>query len=652
MYSNLAFCDIYPLSKQLKEQLYRSLTPVSTAATMAYSLDTSDSNHTYEPIETAQAMSSQNPNTSHAAPLTLIHHDGKRVTTNKIVSLDNLRETLQLHEKVPYDDPESRGDLYILAPMRLLTPVFEESEPDLTRSKLYQSLASMSNTSQVYSDMDTSIMSAISEMLNMRGDAVKQQRGSFASDPKESRLTTIEEDSVDTCSLLHTIEEIRNNSLCNLYYSSSTDLSQVPNHPNLPKVPSRNTLGYESLIKENQECKNNPRVQEALLSNRLALPAATVPYNELPGDSITGNIESERPDLNDTIKSVHSNTLVVTPPTVKQAKKQKKSPLNTKIGVRKNILNLVGSTNDILNTPKRIKVGNLSLVKDTSVLSESMVSEQNEFKALVPHLTSQGAKFLSKVKANSGTDSDLETSRAMTPKQGQGDFSTFSSDTPSPGVFVRNIVNTKQPRRKFSIVRDKFEAESDNSDYKYGFMPEHPDAKYGFGQFTNTSTGMPTCYNVVETAKLCGDRTQSVPSLPSGYSLSALNRGDTDFKLRADMQYPADMQQRTGVAFNRNWTSTSLQRRPSKAGLGERTDTARRSMSILDDYEEKENIGPPRRPVKGAGQPPPPPLKSRTNKTSPMKILGNSVHSPQSRVYRLNPHRSTLSPKSKVFSKR
>lgn len=51
------------------------------------------------------------------------------------------------HERVPYDDPESRGDLYILAPMRLLTPVIEETDSDITKSKLYQSLASV--TSQV-----------------------------------------------------------------------------------------------------------------------------------------------------------------------------------------------------------------------------------------------------------------------------------------------------------------------------------------------------------------------------------------------------------------------------------------------------------------------------------------------------------------------
>ena len=34
-YEKRNYYDIYPLSKELKEQLYRSLTPLSTAATMA-----------------------------------------------------------------------------------------------------------------------------------------------------------------------------------------------------------------------------------------------------------------------------------------------------------------------------------------------------------------------------------------------------------------------------------------------------------------------------------------------------------------------------------------------------------------------------------------------------------------------------------------
>ena len=89
----------------MRYQLYRSLTPVSTAATLASSSNmdngsSADSNHTYEPIENAQAMfenaqaeEAADPTSGlhHATPLTLIHHDGRRVTTNQIMSLDNLR---------------------------------------------------------------------------------------------------------------------------------------------------------------------------------------------------------------------------------------------------------------------------------------------------------------------------------------------------------------------------------------------------------------------------------------------------------------------------------------------------------------------------------------------------------------------------------
>ncbi len=61
--------------------------------------------------------------------MTLIHHDGKRLTTRQIVSMESLREVIRKHEKVPMDDPQDRGDLYLLAPMRLLlSPIAEEPE--------------------------------------------------------------------------------------------------------------------------------------------------------------------------------------------------------------------------------------------------------------------------------------------------------------------------------------------------------------------------------------------------------------------------------------------------------------------------------------------------------------------------------------------
>ena len=742
----------------MREQLYRSLTPVSTAATMASStLDTSGSNHTYEPIETAQAMlnsgttsgqafnNNNNNNTAQQQqhPVTLIHHDGRRVTTNRIVSLESLREVLLEHEKVPYDDPECRGDLYILAPMRLLTPVIEETESEFTRSRLYQSILTQGSAHNYqpanYSDVDTSIMSIISEVLNVRSSAAaaasSQPRRTAAAAP----AATQECERVDTSSLLHTIEEIRNSSLCNLYYSSTpTGGPQQQQQegrllpPPLPTVPPRDTVGYASLCKENKESKAAATTRHDIHSSRgLVSPPSPLPP----------------PPLNESIRSVDSNTLVVTPPTVKKQRSKKKlslSPANGRLGggCRKNILDLVGGegTANILNTPKTVKgAEKLALAADAhNLLSDSLASETNEFRALMPHLTNTGAKFLSRVvKAAGGVtaglgaaDSDLDASHNFPPPPQRRRsslsadvMSNFSPETPSPKQFVRhfsgnNNKNQKAlpPRRKFSLVRPRFDSscsggaesgtsdDGENSDIKYGFMPpEHPDAKYGFGVFGEMSAAATGHgYNVVETAKLCNNSatrnhfqpprpsllaSTSTPKADSGtgfilppsaastvYSLSALNKADTAFKLNPEDQYEK-RHQFSNIPPRNSWQSASLhQRRPfddhgSDNGgdavdfaIGQRTDAGRRSMSILDDFlEEKENV----RRV----PPPPPPCtvsnrqqlpKRRPlavlNKTSPMKILGNNLrhHSPQARVYRLNEMGPTgkMAAKSKLFGKR
>merc|ERR1719433_967887 len=155
-------------------------------------------------------------------PVTLIHHDGTRVTANKITNIDTLRNTLSSHEQIPYDDPENRGDLYILAPMRLLTPIIEESDSELARSKIYQELSTVSrNTVCNYSDVDNSIMSIISEVLSVRGPPNNQSK--IYANQSELRHLSRSENVVDTNSLLSTIEEIRNNSMCNLYNTSFND---------------------------------------------------------------------------------------------------------------------------------------------------------------------------------------------------------------------------------------------------------------------------------------------------------------------------------------------------------------------------------------------------------------------------------------------
>ena len=649
----------------MKQQLYRSLTPVSTAATVFTSPDVSDvnsdlnSNHTYEPIETAgQAFSSTGDyaNTNNAAvrtsrdsnniPVTLIHHDGHRVTANKITNLETLRDTLMTHEQIPYDDPENRGDLYILAPMRLLTPIMEETDSELTRSKIYQELSSVSRTTNNYnySSLDTSIMSIISEVLSVRQNNENKNMSSTSHYYPEMRLLTAD-NLIDTNCLLSTIEEIRNNSMCNLYNDapqvSATDQSEasivsrdsgLTNQSSAPQVPPRGTLGYQSLCQENSKSKEKNEQQDLLDSFRAKQDQRTVVS---PEEEIDDTL------MNESIKSINSNTLVTTPNTVKQViQKKKKTPLQSSRGCRKNILNIVHNTRDILNTPKRVKTETVAGDSDINEINQSVASsDQNEFKALMPHLTYTGVKFLKNV-TRTADDSDMNGSILQSINQSQHgavdqseirdthhaqpatainnsvkerlSFASPSSNnssklsvftnTPSPVTFVRNIGNQK---RKLSIVREKRDIIDDdnNSDYKYGFVKENPDAKYGFGFFPTDS------YNVLETAKLSNNSyrsasavmnpvidqlQQSLNSLTqlssssvntNNYNLAALNKHDTVFKLHPDETY--ENLQRN------NWVSSSLQRHGARAPFADRDTVTRRSMSILDDMsDEKENMFP------------------------------------------------------------
>ena len=651
----------------MREQLYRSLTPVSTAATMASSPEQTsmasdlNSNHTYEPIETAGQMFSASGDYSSSVgssdiPVTLIHHDGRKVTANKITNIDTLRSTLSAHEQIPYDDPENRGDLYILAPMRLLTPIVEETDSELTRNKIYQELSTMSRSTQgdkPYSDVDVSIMSIISEVLSVRNPGNQSSMNLDATTNRSDlKILTAGENIVDTNCLLSTIEEIRNNSMCNLYSTSFNDP-----HRNLekelistvapaPRVPPRHTAGYQSLCKENGKSKGRNEQQDLVDSFRAIQDQRTVVSPE----------EKAEGDPNESIKSINSNTLVVTPSTVKPAEAKRKIPLQTTRGCRKNILDLVTNTKDILNTPKRVKHSEPQLsvapAGDNSVMSESMVSENNEFKALMPHLTYTGAKFLNKVTKTE--EADLEGSITKQPKMNSVSavnasvkerlsFASPSSsnssklsvftNTPSPVTFVRNIGNNaKRPNRKLSIVRERVvenKDEDNNSDYKYGFVKEHPDAKYGFGYFPTDS------YNVLETAKLARDsyragpfsaasmtpvidrlqeslesltRINPGPAGPNHLGLSALNRGDTAFKLHPDETYEN---------LTRNhWGSASLQRHrdPPRPAFSDRDTLTRRSMSILDDLsDEKENNIPRQTRVRPANRAP---LGSNNSATS------------------------------------
>ena len=67
--------------------------------------------------------------------------------------MESLREVIKIHEKVPMDDPQDRPDLYILAPMRLLSPIMEESTMTETTKNATKA------------DLNKSIMTVISDIL-------------------------------------------------------------------------------------------------------------------------------------------------------------------------------------------------------------------------------------------------------------------------------------------------------------------------------------------------------------------------------------------------------------------------------------------------------------------------------------------------------
>ena len=73
--------------------------------------------------------------------------------------MESLREVIKIHEKVPMDDPQDRPDLYILAPMRLLSPIMEESA--MTNATNNETKNNATNAG----DLNKSLMTVISDIL-------------------------------------------------------------------------------------------------------------------------------------------------------------------------------------------------------------------------------------------------------------------------------------------------------------------------------------------------------------------------------------------------------------------------------------------------------------------------------------------------------
>merc|ERR1712020_363388 len=109
---------------------------------------------------------------------------------------------------------------HILAPMRLLSPILEESV-------------------EQQQDLNKSLMTVISEiLLNPSTTLNKTSTTCTSTYAIPGNADGHFPDSIEsTSSLVHTIEEIRNNSLCNLYYATNEVKSRSSNNKAAPQVP-------------------------------------------------------------------------------------------------------------------------------------------------------------------------------------------------------------------------------------------------------------------------------------------------------------------------------------------------------------------------------------------------------------------------------
>ena len=655
-YSSLNYFDIYPLSREMKEQLYRSITPLSTAATMASDSQTnvSDSD-TYEPIETYALNMGRNDSTVTAdrtcysacsstehkvpVPLTLIHHDGRQVSTRQIVTMESLKELLGKHENVPMDDPQDRGDLYLLAPMRLLTPILEENESEITGG-----LTARSHEE----DFNRSVMTVISEMLTNHSknmmlyqSIMSEKQTQKMSNSQDSTLVqhSLDNDSIGPCdaigshpdgqfqdsvdsassTLVQTIEEIRNHSLCNLYFYSSASLADG-NHlindvgvinPNnngaAPQVPSQN---HFIPIGQNQ-VNNRDHLAPEMVKKSNNIPTKIVPDKEAIANKSFSN---------SSIRSIKSNTLVLTPQklncnenTEKQKQKKfqkKKSPLYSSAGTRKNLFQLAdkNSMATILNTPSR---GNKDNVLKCNVSKLNIPTSDHTLKETTRNMDVPEANFLSKVRETLSSDSETDTESnvnhtenanekvptSITPEYFGNTFlcenrsilsptSKYNTPTPPlrPNQFVRNINPSNKTRRKFSVIRET--CESPDMKRKASDKPRQMiTARSNNDLYENISDDFLMLRNSVREKQERMIKCQSVPSFVDE-SENYLNPGPKsrqNFSSNENILRPTDL-------MRNQWSTKSYQnfsdgekylKQQNPNIIGGRNKNYRRSMSIL-----------------------------------------------------------------------
>ncbi len=295
---------------------------------------------------------------------------------------------------------------------------------------------------------------------------------------------------------------------------------------------------------------------------------------------------------------------------------------------------MAGTTNHILNTPKKIfDSDKLTLNPATLVQDQEIKINQFDKSALRP----------------------FENSHSLSPSA-----KYTSNDTPTPPLkanqFTRNT-NAYRPRRKFSILRDKFEAtrsstamtsastSSGSSSAATTVRPMilakpsnndlYQNISDDFLMVRQNSLGKAQAAQNAMLAQLA--KCKSVPTIAAANTNTSLN---PKFELRPDEKYD-------GSSLERNRWSTASYQRPLALGHANilrnnvvgynsniRNSNARRSMSILDEKNKENQIPLPPRP---------PPLRPKPNRH--VEMIRNSG-SPNSS------HRRSLSPNSRIFQQK
>ena len=398
------------------------------------------------------------------------------------------------------------------------------------------------------------------------------------------------------------------------------------------------------------------------------------------------------------VPSVSSNTLILSPVKDKENYyngNRKTSPLYTSVGSRKNLLDLAGASAEsaILNTPMKIESKSLAKFSVASshqpppVPSKSphetrksgyyqpnqsdrnlpssatdngnvihrpvnfVDSQQNpEFQPISSTRLAHPKPVIFVTQENNFSNSGLpkpfannslhhhlaaSDSLSMSMQQRPSALSHFpalspsakytTDNTPTPPLranqFVRRVTGagsnfSKLPRRKFSIIRDQFES---------------PEVKrrMSTGLYENVS-------NDVSTRNKC-------KSVPNVFPASELLRADEKYNDKFGAQQ-FDQKSRS------HWSTASFQKVP-QSSVGHRNVPNRRSMSILSESSGTTANSfqlPPRRPTYLAEN------KENQGPVISQKSIERAPAIPPRASTRLAPvtsNKSTLSPKSRVFSK-